>query len=374
MEIRLTDDQAFFRDTTRKFLDSEMPTTRVRELESHPDGFERDWWKRGAELGWTALLVPAEQGGGSFSKDGLQDLVLVAEEMGRVVAPGPLVAVNIVVLGLCGRGTPEQREELLPGLMSGELIGTWAVVEGGAWDASRISFRAERSGSDYVLTGTKTMVEAGGVADVLLVTALAGEEQINLLVPAETPGVTVRPMGSMDIVRRFSAIRFDGARVPATAILGSGATTNEDCERFLQVASVLQCHETNGGISHVFEMTTQYAADRFAFGRPLNSYQALKHRFADMKMWLEGCHGIATHAARAVGERAANAAELTSAAKAYIGERSTDLIQDCVQLHGGIGVTWEHDLHLYLRRATVNRVTYGTPTEHRERIARLLAL
>jgi alkylation response protein AidB-like acyl-CoA dehydrogenase len=121
-------------------------------------------------------------------------------------------------------------------------------------------------------------------------------------------------------------------------------------------------------------MTVEYAGDRYSFGRPLSSYQALKHRFADMKLWLEGCHGIATHAARAVQDDAPNATELSSAAKSYVGERSTEIIQDCIQLHGGIGVTWEHDLHLFLRRAMVNRLTFGTPAEHRERIATLMSL
>jgi alkylation response protein AidB-like acyl-CoA dehydrogenase len=153
--------------------------------------------------------------------------------------------------------------------------------------------------------------------------------------------------------------------------VGEAAT---EVDRLLQTAAVLQCHESNGAVARVFDFTTEYAGDRYSFGRPLSSYQALKHRFADQKLWLEGCHGIATQAARAVQSGAPNAAELASAAKAYVGEKSTDIIQDCIQLHGGIGVTWEHDLHLFLRRATVNRLTYGTPVEHRERIAALMDL
>jgi alkylation response protein AidB-like acyl-CoA dehydrogenase len=374
MEIRLTEEQGFFRDTTRKFLESEMPTTVVRELESNPIGFELEWWRRGAELGWTSLLVSEELGGGSLSGNGLLDLVLVAEEMGHVVAPGPLLPVNLVAAAIAQSGTPEQCDGYLPGLMSGEVIGTWAFYEGGPWSLSTVAARAEPSGHDYVVSGAKTIVEAADAADLLLVTARSGEGLINCLVPTGSAGVTVRPMESLDIVRRYGTVTLEGVTVPRSAVLGDPTEAPDQIERLLHIAAVLQCHETNGAIAHVFEMTTQYAADRFAFGRPLNSYQALKHRFADMKMWLEGCHGVATQAARAVENGAANAAELTSAAKAYVGERSTDLIEDCVQLHGGIGVTWEHDLHLYLRRATVNRVTYGTPAEHRERIAALLAL
>jgi alkylation response protein AidB-like acyl-CoA dehydrogenase len=175
-------------------------------------------------------------------------------------------------------------------------------------------------------------------------------------------------------VRRFVDVRFDDVRVASTAVVGEVGGAAGDIERQLQIASVLQCAETVGCLSRVFAFTTEYMADRYSFGRPLSSYQALKHRVADMKLWLEGCLAVSTLATRAVQARADNAPELVSVAKAYIGEKSTDIIQDCVQLHGGIGVTWEHDIHLYLRRATVNRLTLGTPSEHRERIAALLDL
>jgi alkylation response protein AidB-like acyl-CoA dehydrogenase len=374
VEIRLTDDQALFKETTRKFLESETPIAAVRELEANADGFDREWWSRAASLGWTSLLVPEELGGGSLSGQGLLDLVLVSEEMGRLVAPGPLLPVNVVVSALADAGTSEARDEWLPGLLSGECVAAWAFYERGRWDSSGVHMRASGHGPSYVLNGTKTLVEAGTAADVLLVTAKTDDGLLNCVVPATATGVTVRPMESIDLVRRFAGITFEDVVVPATGVVGDLRMAAEHCERLLQIGVVLQCHETNGAISHVFDMTTQYAADRFAFGRTLNSYQALKHRFADMKMWLEGCHGIATHAARAVENHAANAIELVSAAKAHIGERSTDLIQDCVQLHGGIGVTWEHDLHLFLRRAMVNRQVLGTPSEHRERIAAFLAL
>jgi alkylation response protein AidB-like acyl-CoA dehydrogenase len=375
MEIELTAEQEFFRDTTKKFLESKMPTTSVRELESNPDGFDREWWRQGAELGWTSMLVPEELGGGSLSGNGLLDLVLVAEEMGRVVSPGPLTPVNLVTSAISTVGSAEQRRTLLPGLVSGESFASWAFFERtGGWSDSNVQMQAEQSGDTFVLTGVKSMVEAANVAENLLVTARARPGLTNFLVPVDTPGLTVTAMNSLDLVRRFSQVAFDQVTIPATAVVGELGAAAAEVERLLEIAIVLQCHETNGATGRVFELTTDYASDRYAFGRPLNSYQALKHRFADMKLWLEGCHGIATHAARAVQSQASNAAELASAAKAYIGERATDIIQDCVQLHGGIGVTWEHDLHLYLRRATVNRLTYGTPAEHRDRIAAMLAI
>jgi alkylation response protein AidB-like acyl-CoA dehydrogenase len=360
VELELSEDQEFFLETTRKFLAAECPITAVRALEADPAGFTSDYWRRGADLGWTSMLVPEADGGGSLSEHGLLDLVLVAEEMGRLVSPGPLVPVSVVASALADLGTAEQRTAVLPGLIAGETVAAWC----GPAPVDAVS-----DGSGWALTGVATAVEAGAQAQHLLVTARTEDGPTQVLVPADAPGLTVAPMAGLDLVRRFAEVRFDGVAVPASAVVGEVGAAADAIERQLQTAVVLQCAETVGAVDRVFEMTLEYMGDRYSFGRPLSSYQALKHRVADDKMWLEACHAIATGAARAVATRADDAAELVSAAKAWIGPHATELIQDCVQLHGGIGVTWEHDLHLYLRRATVNRVTYGTPEHHAERIA-----
>ena len=194
------------------------------------------------------------------------------------------------------------------------------------------------------------------------------------VVPADTPGLTIVPLGSIDLVKRFAEITLDGVAVPASAVLGTVGGAQADIDRQLQIAVVLQSAETCGAMARVLEFTLEYLDDRYSFGRPLSSYQALKHRCADMKMWLEASCGTTTAAARAVQTQADDATELVSAAKSYVATNATELIQDCVQMHGGIGVTWEHDIHLYLRRATLNRGLYGSPTAHRERIAVLLGM
>jgi alkylation response protein AidB-like acyl-CoA dehydrogenase len=220
----------------------------------------------------------------------------------------------------------------------------------------------------------KSPVEAAGQADHFLVSARNEDGLCQLLVPADAPGVSVAPLESLDLVRRFGELRFDDVELPASALLGGPRGAAADIERQLQIALVLQCAEAVGAADVVFEQTLAYMFDRFSFGRPLASYQALKHRFADMKMWLEASHATATAAAQAVQARSDDAPELVSAAKSYIGDHATTIIQECVQMHGGMGVTWEHDIHLYLRRATIARVLYGTPTEHRERIASLIGM
>jgi alkylation response protein AidB-like acyl-CoA dehydrogenase len=373
MEIALSDDQEFFRDTTRKFLGSECPIPKVRSLRSNPDGFERDYWRQGAELGWTSLLVPEDLGGGSVSGNGVADLALVADAFGAHVAPGPLLPCSVVATALSRSGSAEQQGELLPAIVAGDVVATWAFTEAPPHDRlGDIALRAEADGSDYVLTGVKSPVEAGAQADQLLVTATTDAGATQFLLAPETPGVAVTPLRSVDLVRRYARISFDGARIPATALVGEPGGAAADVEHQLQVAGVVQSAEMVGAAQVAFDLTLDWAFSRYSFGRPLASYQEIKHRFADMKMWLEASHALADVAARHA-ERDDASARAASTAKAYAGDYLAELVQDCVQLHGGIGVTYEHDLHLYLRRVTVDRLTYGTPTEHCRRLGALRA-
>jgi alkylation response protein AidB-like acyl-CoA dehydrogenase len=374
VEYNLTPDQLLFRDTTRDFLEKEAPLTKVRELAAGPAGFDPAWWLRGAELGWTSMLVAPALGGDSISGNELLDLAIVAEEMGRLVSPGPLIPVNVVAAALSHASNAADHGGVVESLMAGTAVASWAVYEPDhGWDPGSIALTAERDGGDYILTGVKDRVDSGDQAAHLLVTARAAEGLRQFLVPVTAPGVTVTRAQSLDIVRHFATIRFDHVRIPAASAVGSVDETPAAISRQFQTAVALQCSELAGTAARVFEFTLQWAFDRYSFGRPLASYQALKHRFADMKLWLEASFATATSAARAVQADGPEAAELASVAKAYIGERATDLIQDCVQMHGGIGVTWEHDIHLYLRRATVDRVMWGTPSEHRRLIADVLS-
>ncbi len=363
MELELSEDQELFLDTTRRFLAAEASISTVRALEADPAGWTADYWRRGAELGWTSMLVSEADGGGSLSHHGLIDLVLVAEEMGRTVAPGPLGPVNLVATALALHGSDEQRAAVLPGLLDGSAVAAWC----GHGPVAAVLDR-----DSVVVSGTVGAVEAAAQAAHLLVAVRTPAGLSQVLVPADAANLTITPLRGLDLVRRFAAVSFDGVVLPSSALVGAAGGAADEVERLLQIACVLQCAETCGAIDRVFEMTLEYLGDRYLFGRPLSSYQALKHRLADDKMWLEACHGTATGAAHAVAEGAPNAAELVSVAKQWIGPHATELIQDAVQLHGGIGVTWEHDLHLYLRRATVNRTMHGTPDWHAERIAALL--
>jgi len=373
MHLALTDDQQFFQETTRKFLEQEAPIATVRALADDPAGFDRAWWARGAELGWTSFLVPEADGGGSLSGAGVLDLAIVAEEMGRLVSPGPLVPTNVVAMAVADGGSAELRARVLPELVAGSVVAAWCTGSvGGAALGAHVSVRAEPDGDGFVLGGVAAPVEAGGQADELLVTADTGGGLSQFLVPRATAGVSIEAMESVDLVRRFATVRFDAVGVTRGQLVGALGSAAAAVERQLQVAIVLQCAETVGALDRVLEMTLEYLGDRTSFGRPLASYQAIKHRFADMKMWLEASHGVAELAARAVQDGARDAAAIVSAAASYVGEHATETVQECTQLHGGIGVTWEHDLHLYLRRITLDRNLLGTPSQHREHLASLL--
>lgn len=374
MQLDLTNDQKTFQQTARKAIEKEIPLTKIREMVDAGETFDRGWWQAGAELGWAAMLVPEELGGGSISGEGLRDLAIIAEEFGRGVVPGPLLAVNTVIAGLV-EAAPDQEylTETIEGLLAGELIASWAVYEPGKeWDPLNPTTVAKANGGGYVLDGVKDRVEHAASCDVFLVTASGPEGVIQLLVPADAKGVTVTRKDGLDLSRPFGEVKLDNVEVPAEALVGTPATTSALIQRQFQVAAVLLCAETSGAVEKGFELSFQWAFDRYSFGRPLASYQALKHRWADQKTWIEGMQATTEGAVAAVSSRAANSDELVSVAANFVGDKSTEILQDIVQLFGGIGVTYEHDIHFYLRKATVNKQLYGTPVWHRRRVAQLL--
>jgi alkylation response protein AidB-like acyl-CoA dehydrogenase len=374
MRFDLSAEQAFFRETTDRFLTEHVPVGEIRRLRDDPEGYDDGYWRQGAELGWTSLLVDEAHGGGSLSGAGLVDLTLVAYEFGHHAAPGPLLPTNVVAAALSSSGG-DGHADVLAALLSGSSTATWCFGEPRPHDGlGDITLDVRVDGDEVVLDGVKQPVESAGQADHLLVTGRRGAALMQVLVPTDTAGLSIAPMGTADRTRRFSRVTFDDVRVPLAALVGDAGPADEQVEQQLRIAVSVLNAEAVGALQAAFDMTVEWAFDRYSFGRPLASYQELKHRFADMKTWLEASHAIADASAAAVAAGAPDASELVSIAKAFIGAYGTELIQDCVQIHGGIGVTYEHDLHLFLRRQIVDRVLYGTPAEHRQRIADLAQL
>lgn len=375
MQLDLTDDQKTFRQAAQRSIEKEIPLTKIRELVEEGASFDRGWWQAGAELGWAAMLVPEELDGGTISGEGLRDLAIIAEEFGRGVVPGPLQAVNTVIAGLVEVVVEQEHHaEVIGGMFSGELVGSWAVYEPGKeWDPLNPVTVAKVESEGIVIDGVKDRVEHATSADIFLVTASGPEGVVQVLVPADAAGVTITRTDGIDLTRPFGEVRFENVQVPLENLVGTAATTAAVIERQFQVAVALQCAETAGVVEKAFELSVQWAFDRYSFGRPLASYQALKHRWADQKTWLEAIFATTDAAVVAVGAQAPNAAELVSVAANYVGDKSTEIIQDIVQLFGGIAITYEHDIHFYLRKATVNKHLYGTPMEHRRRVAELIS-
>lgn len=360
MILPVTEDQALFLDVSRQFLDRTSSIDDVRRAADLDDGFSRAWWTQAAELGWAGLAVPEELGGGSVSGTPIFDLVHLAEEIGRRAAPGPLVATSAALYGIARSPGAASRGDEIDAFVSGKAVLSWADAP-----PSRDAPVLERSGDRFTLSGGVDVVEAALQADQLLVTA--GRSQV--LVHSDHPGVTIERRHSIDLSRRVASVRFSAVDLGPEHMVGQFDQADAQIGDQRLLAALLASAEATGAAERVFDFTTEYAATRRSFGRPLASYQALKHRFADMKTWLEGARGIVQGAAEALQSGGPDAARRVSAAKAWTGETLPAMTQDCVQMHGGIGVTWEHDLHIFLRRQTFVRAIHGTPSDHRRSLA-----
>lgn len=373
MQFQLTEDQQSLHDSTRRYLSNTVPAAQLRKLREHPAGYEEEYWRQGAELGWTSLLVPEALGGGSVSGSPLVDACLLAHEFGRHAAPGPFLPTNLAAAALAAE--PQHHAPLLDQLLSGSAVVAWCFGERHP-DGARpegLTVRVDVDGTELCIDGEKRPVESAAQASHLLVSGRTGSGLSQVLVPKDTPGVSVEPLQSVDLTRRFSRIRFHQVRVPLDAAVGEPGTAQHRVADQLRAGLVLSTAESVGAMERAFDLTVEWAFDRYTFGRPLASYQALKHRFADMKTWLEAAHAVTDAAARAVDDGEDSAEELASIAAAFVGQYGAELVQDCVQMHGGIGLTYEHDLHLFVRRVTLNRALLGTPAVHRRRIADLQA-
>lgn len=349
LAVTESDDTTLLLETARRFLKDETSTTTVRTWGETAEGFDRGWWATATELGWTSLACGHWAGGVETT------LAALAFELGRVVAPGPFIPCNLVADALSRSAA---HDDVVAAISEGTAIATWCVSEPDRpWGTIETTLARGR------LTGVKTLVEAALQADAFLVTAAGEDGLVQLVVPADARGVEVQSLRGLDLVRRYGEVRFAEVSIDDDAVLPRGA---EGFERLVQLALVMQTAEMAGCAERLFTMTAEYAFERHSFGRPLASYQALKHRFADMKTALEASRATADAAARAVEACDPNAGKLARAAKVYVGDQAPEIAQGCVQLHGAIGVTWEHDIHLFMRRILVDRGLYGMPDDHRK--------
>jgi len=372
VDFAFSEDQELLRSTTRRFLEEHHPLASLRSVIEAEETFDPDVWRQGAELGWAAMLVPSEHDGGSITEQPLVDVVVLAEELGRVLYPGPFVPTNVVADAIATWGDPAQRRELLPSIARGACVGAWCLTEDGTSDLASVGVRATRAGDGYRLQGVARHVHGASVANLLLVAARAEDRIAHLAVHVPAPGVTIRPHVGLDLTRRYAEVRFDDAVVPGSALLPAAGSATAIAERSSGIATVLQAAEAVGSADSLVSTTVQYAKDRVQFGRPIGSFQAIKHRLADMLLTLEGMRAATHYAALAMSDGFDDAAEAVAVAGSYVGDAFPYACGEALQLHGGIGFTWEHDIHLFVRRARVDQVMYGDPAWHRERLCALL--
>ena len=379
MDIGFSEEQELLRETARRFLDAECDTRFVRARMAEADAVTAAFWAKLAEQGWLGIVYTEEDGGAGL---GLVDLVVLMEEMGRRVMPGPFF--SSVLLGgaaIMEAGNPAQRAEWLPQIAAGEKKAALAWTEPALrWDAAGVTFPARETAGGFTLSGTKLFVGDAHLADILVVAARTRdgstmEDGVSLfLVPRDTPGVGVGPLPTIDETRKSCEVRFDNVVLPASALLGELHGGWAPLSRVVARATVALCAEMCGGAQEVLDMTVDYAKLRVAFGKPIGSYQGVKHQAADMLVALENAKSLTYYAAWAFDQGAPDATLAVAMAKAASSDMARKVAGTGIQLHGGIGMTWEHDLQLYYKRARASEVAFGDAAWHRERVARLMAL
>ncbi len=378
MNFGFNEEQELLRSTARKFFENECGSDTVRRLMETPEGISPDLWTKLAEQGWLGLVYPEAYDGMGL---GLVDLVVLMEEMGRAVVPGPYFsAVLLGGLAIAEAGSEAQKKEWLPKIAAGDRRVALAWMEPSAQlGPAGVTLTAVEKGGTYTLSGTKLFVHDAHTADALVVAARtrpgAGADGVSLfLLPKRTRGLEVTLLPTMDQTRKLCEVALSDVTIGPDALLGAAGAGWAPLARVLDRATVALCAEMCGGAQKVLDMTVEYAKIRQAFGRPIGSYQGVKHRAADMLVDVENSKSITYYAAWALDEGVAEAPLAVSMAKAYVSDAYRRVAAAGIQLHGGIGFTWEHDLHLYFKRAKGSEFTFGDATHHRERVAQLVNL
>ena len=374
MTFGLSEEQEMLKTAARDFLTNECPRTHVREMMDDEVGYSPELWKKIADLGWLGLVIPEKYDGMGMH---FKDLAILCEEMGRVLLPGPFISTLILVgMPILNAGTEELKKEFRPRIVNGEIICTLAALEeGGDLWAEDIKLKAVPRNGDHIISGTKLFVPDAKAADYILCAARTKradnpEEGITLfLIKAKEWGTYIAPLKTLDETRKQYEVVFNNVIVPDKYIVGELHQGWPILKKTALQAMVALCAEMVGGGEMVLEMTVNYAKERIQFGVPIGSFQAIKHKCADMHVALEYARSLMEWAALAVDEDAPVAPIAVSMAKSYCGDTYMKVTNEGVQIHGGIGFTWDHDMHLYFKRARSSDTAFGDSNYHRELIA-----
>ena len=379
MEFSFSEDQDELRRAARRFLEVASSEERVRSAMETERGYDQATWEQlSEELAWTALTIPEEYGGLGMS---YLDLHPLMEEMGRALLCSPFfsticLGANALLLG----GSEEQKERYLPGIAAGETTATLAFAErNNRMNAVGVEATHAKSGSGYILRGDKSYVLDGHTADLLIVAARsagsAGAEGVSLfLVPGDTDGLKRSWLPTMDQTRRLASVELRDVTVADDALLGQEGKGWELCERTLDLARIALAAEQVGAAEICLDMSVEYAKVRNQFGRPIGSFQSIKHKCADMLTMVESARSAAFYASALAAQGNEDLEEAASSAKAYCSDTFFHCAAETIQIHGGIGFTWEHAAHIYFKRAKATEILFGAPSFHRERVAQRMGL
>ncbi|MCU1453280.1 MAG: putative acyl-CoA dehydrogenase [Acidimicrobiales bacterium] len=371
MNFAFSEDQEELRRIVRQFLDNKSSEAAVREQMDTESGYDPAVWSQMAEqLGLQGLIIPEEFGGSGYS---YIELIVVLEEMGRALLCAPYFSSVVLAANtLIHSGDDAAKKDLLPGIASGETIATLAFTEeNGRWDEQGITATATKSGDGWTLEGTKMFVLDGHTADLLLVAARTDAGVSLFKVDAGAAGLTRTALSTMDQTRKQAKVELSAT--PATLIGTDGAGWSV-LEQVLDLAAVALAAEQVGGGQACLDMAVQYAKDRVQFGRPIGSIQAIKHKCADMLLEVESAKSAAYYAGWCAAELNDELPSVASLAKAYCSEAYFHAAAENIQIHGGIGFTWEHPAHLYFKRAKSSELLFGDPTYHRELLAQRIGI
>jgi alkylation response protein AidB-like acyl-CoA dehydrogenase len=377
MDFGLSEEQELLQSSAREFLNQECPAGFVRDLYDDADGFSRELHRKMAEMGWTGLLIPEAYDGLGL---GMLDMAVLLEEIGRAVVPGPFLFSSVLTtLALMQGGTEAQKKAWLPRFAGGEAVGSVAFLEeDDRLDAEGVSLKAEKTSDGYTLSGTKMFVPFASVADVLLVvarTAAEGgksEEGISLLlVERGTQGLTIKPLDITDQTRRVYELEFTNVVVPKTALVGEEGQGWTIISQLLNAACIALAADSLGGAQKALEMAVEYTKIRTQFNRPIASFQAMKHMAAEMTSEIEPARSLVWYAAYAFDALPDEIPRAAALAKIRLSDVYSRTTNSAVQMHGGIGFTWEHDMHFWFKRAKWNEFAFGDATYHRDRLAQL---
>ncbi|MFZ5930136.1 MAG: acyl-CoA dehydrogenase family protein [Pseudomonadota bacterium] len=368
MKFSFSNEQEQFRTMLRRFLNEKSPTSEIRRLMATDEGWERETWKQlNSDLGLSAVHIPETYGGQGF---GFVELAIVLEEMGRALLCGPYFSsVVLAANAILNAGTEDQKQALLPGIAAGETVATLAFTEeNGRWDSSGVTVTAKAQGDGYRLDGVKSFVLDGHTADLIVVLArkpgTSGDEGLSFFtVRSDAKGLDRRLLKSVDATRKLALLKFDGVQAE---LLGEAGAAAAPFARTLDQAAVCLANEMVGGADQLRQSALDYVTMRMQFGRSIASFQAIKHKCADMLVDVELAKSAAYYAAEAAAEEAADLPAIASLAKACAADAFMQTARETIQLHGGIGFTWDNDTHLWFKRAKSSEVFLGTPKYHRE--------